>query len=439
MNINYLKYYSRKDIQNEILRLAKNREVQGWFNNIRGSRPEILNYFGDIETWINNGLSSIHVSEERWYDPLNLKSGMKKSDLNNLRCGWDFVIDLDSTYLSYSLIAGELLVEALKFHDIENYSIKFSGNHGVHIGICYEAFPKEVNGQNIKDFFPDGLKIIVSYLKDMIKDFLAERLLKEDINDIAINIGKNKSDLIKNKKFDPFTVVDIDTILISSRHMFRAVYSINEKSGLVSIPLKSIKDFKIENAKPEKVIVDQSIKFLDREKIIKNEAKSLLVQSLDWFNKKGFIVLEEKTFEKEKKEFQLPKEALNKDFFPPCILKLISGIEDGKKRGIFILINYLQSIGWCIENIEKFLLEWNKTNKEPLRDNYLIAQINWFKTHKKAIMPPNCDNSGYYKAILICNPDSLCNIIKNPVNYSLRKKQIFDESQPKKKERKPRE
>ena len=124
---------------------------------------------------------------------------MKKSDLNNLRCGWDFVIDLDSTYLSYSLIAGELLVEALKFHDIENYSIKFSGNHGVHIGICYEAFPKEVNGQNIKDFFPDGLKIIVSYLKDMIKDFLAERLLKEDINDIAINIGKNKSDLIKNK------------------------------------------------------------------------------------------------------------------------------------------------------------------------------------------------------------------------------------------------
>ena len=102
-------------------------------------------------------------------------------------------------------------------------------------------------------------------------------------------------------------------------------------------------DFKIENAKPEKVIVDQSIKFLDREKIIKNEAKSLLVQSLDWFNKKGFIVLEEKTFEKEKKEFQLPKEALNKDFFPPCILKLISGIEDGKKRGIFILINYLQS------------------------------------------------------------------------------------------------
>src|SRR3989344_5426258 len=379
MNINYLKYYSRKDIQNEILRLAKNREVQGWFNNIRGSRPEILNYFGDIETWINNGLSSIHVSEERWYDPLNLKPGMKKSDLNNLRCGWDFVIDLDSTYLSYSLIAGELLVEALKFHDIENYSIKFSGNHGVHIGICYEAFPKEVNGQNIKDFFPDGLKIIVSYLKDMIKDFLAERLLKEDINDIAINIGKNKSDLIKNKKFDPFTVVDIDTILISSRHMFRAVYSINEKSGLVSIPLKSIKEFK------------------------------------------------------------LPKEALNKDFFPPCILKLISGIEDGKKRGIFILINYLQSIGWCIENIEKFLLEWNKTNKEPLRDNYLIAQINWFKTHKKAIMPPNCDNSGYYKAILICNPDSLCNIIKNPVNYSLRKKQIFDESQPKKKERKPRE
>lgn len=439
MNLNHVRYYSRKDVQSEILRLARDREVQGWFNNIRGSRPDVLNYIGDVEAWINNGLSSIHVSEERWFDPLNLKPGMKKSDLDNLRKGWDFVIDLDSKHLPYGLMAGELVVDALRFHDIKNVSMKFSGNHGIHIGVCYEAFPKEVNGQNIKDFFPEGLKIMAAYLKDMIKDFLAERLLKENIEDIAKKIGKTKEDLIKKGEFDPFEVVDIDTVLISSRHMFRAVYSINEKSGLVSIPLKDVKDFKIENAKPENVVIDNSIRFLDREKTIEGEARQLLVQSLDWFNKKGCIVLAEKEVQKEKKDFKLPEEALKADFFPPCILKLISGIDDGKKRGIFILVNYLQSIGWKIEDIDKFLIEWNKKNKEGLRENYLVAQINWFKTNKKVVMPPNCENTAYYKSMLICHPDGLCNMIRNPVQYSLRKKQLFDESQPKKRGRKPKQ
>src|SRR3989344_1564462 len=436
MNLNHVRYYSRKDVQSEILRLAKDREVQGWFNEILGSRPDVLNYIGDVDARINNGLSSIHVSEERWFDPLNLKPGMKKSDLDNLRKGWDFVIDLDSKHLPYGLMAGELVVDALRFHDIKNVSIKFSGNHGIHIGICYEAFPKEINGQNIKDFFPDGLKIMVSYLKDMIKEPLSERLLKENIEDIAKKINKNKEDLIKNKEFDPFEVVDIDTILISSRHMFRAAYSINEKSGLVSIPLKSIKDFKVEDAKPENVRIDLSIKFLDRDKTIEGEARQLLVQALDWINKKGSIVLDEKDYKK--KEFQLPNEALKIDFFPPCILKLISGIEDGKKRGVFILVNYLQSVGWKIEDIELFLKEWNKKNNDALKDNYLVSQINWFKSNKRIVLPPNCENMAYYKSMLICKPDGLCNMIKNPVQYSMRKKQAFDESQPKKRGRKPK-
>src|SRR3989344_1469648 len=361
MNLNHVRYYSRKDVQSEILRLAKDREVQGWFNEILGSRPDVLNYIGDVEAWIN---------------------------------------------------------------------------HGLHIGICYEAFPKEINGQNIKDFFPDGLKIMVSYLKDMIKEPLSERLLKENIEDIAKKINKNKEDLIKNKEFDPFEVVDIDTILISSRHMFRAAYSINEKSGLVSIPLKSIKDFKVEDAKPENVRIDLSIKFLDRDKTIEGEARQLLVQALDWINKKGSIVLDEKDYKK--KEFQLPNEALKIDFFPPCILKLISGIEDGKKRGVFILVNYLQSVGWKIEDIELFLKEWNKKNNDALKDNYLVSQINWFKSNKRIVLPPNCENMAYYKSMLICKPDGLCNMIKNPVQYSMRKKQAFDESQPKKRGRKPK-
>ena len=36
-------------------------------------------------------------------------------------------------------------------------------------------------------------------------------------------------------------------------------------------------------------------------------------------------------------------------------------------------------------------------------------------------MPPNCSNKNYYPDLHICSPDSLCQKIKNPVNYSRRK------------------
>jgi hypothetical protein len=53
--------------------------------------------------------------------------------------------------------------------------------------------------------------------------------------------------------FDPFKILSIDSILISSRHLFRMPYSINEKSYLVSLPIdpNKIMDFKKEMANPE--------------------------------------------------------------------------------------------------------------------------------------------------------------------------------------------
>jgi DNA primase large subunit len=38
--------------------------------------------------------------------------------------------------------------------------------------------------------------------------------------------------------------------------------------------------------------------------------------------------------------------------------------------------------------------------------------------HKEKIMPPNCDNEGYYINIGVCKPDNLCKKIKNPVQYA---------------------
>jgi len=35
-------------------------------------------------------------------------------------------------------------------------------------------------------------------------------------------------------------------------------------------------------------------------------------------------------------------------------------------------------------------------------------------------MPPNCDKN-HYKDLNICQPDSLCRKIKNPLNYAVKK------------------
>ena len=408
-------YYARPEIQKEFVRLSQNREVQAWFGTIRGRRPEIVNFEGDIRDLIKQGMTSFHISEERWKDPLLLEAGLNKRDLNDLRIGWDCILDLDAKNLEFSIMCADLIIEALKFNDVKNYSIKFSGNHGFHIAIPFECFPSEVNGINIKDYFPDGVRVISEYLKNMIKDFLSAKILeKYSLEKAAISVAKKVEDVIINGKFDPFKVVDIDSVLISNRHLFRCVYSINEKSGLVSIPLKNLKDFNIENAKMENVKTD--IKFLDRENVIKDEAKNLLIQAFDWAKKTNYI--EEV---KPDRKFEAPKVAIKPDYFPQCILKLMTGVkEDGRKRAVFILVNFFQNVGWSLEDIDKFMMEWNKKNTEPLREGYIKAQISWFKRQKKLVLPPNCDNPSYYKTMGIKCEDSVCSKCKNPVNYALR-------------------
>ncbi|MBU0930176.1 MAG: hypothetical protein KJ623_03845 [Nanoarchaeota archaeon] len=477
-----MNYYSRKDIQEELFRISKNREVQIWINQIRGKRPEVINYLGDVNSLVRDGMTSLHISVERWKDPLQLKAGMSKKELDELRLGFDLLLDIDSKYLEYSKITAELLVDALKFHDVKDVFLKFSGNHGFHIAVPFEAFPETLMEKKINLLYPDVIKIIAFYLKEMIYPFLMERLLKlNSIEEIAKNIGKNKEDIMvricnkckgkgtlrynyihkcshcgreerglsneliscpdckhqiktsreesyecskcdnkeednfsKGDELDPFSAVDIDTILISSRHMFRAPYSINEKSGLVSIPIKDVKSFKLEDAKPENVKIN--IKFLDYNNVVKGSANQLLLQAYDWNIKRESVKVSDN------KTYSIPTKEIKEELFPPCITKLVKGVtNDGRKRGVFILINFLIHMGWSIEKIESYLMEWNKKNYEPLKEGYIKAQVLWYKKQNSKILPANCDNLAYYKSIGICEPDNLCAKIKNPVNYAIRK------------------
>lgn len=411
------RYYERADIQQELLKISKDREVQAWFGENRGKRPEAVYLIGDLRDLIKQGMTSFHVSEERWKDPLRLEPGMQKRNLDNLRKGWDMILDLDCRNLEYSRIAAELIIDAIKFHDVNNFSVKFSGNCGFHIAVPFEAFPDEVNGVHIKDYFPEGIRIISEYLKEMTASFLAERMLKrESADEIARNSGKKTGEIVINGKLDPYNVVSVDSVLISSRHLFRAPYSINEKSGLASIPVLDIKKFDISKAKMEKVNVD--LRFMDSEKAVKGEARKLLMQAFDWAARKNKPEITRR-FER---EYDIPNEAVKTDFFPPCILKIMAGLkEDGRKRAVFILINFLRHMGWTFEQTESFLMEWNKKNYELLREGYIASQISWAKRQSQKILPANCDNSAYYKGMAVCCPDDLCRMIKNPLQYSNRK------------------
>ncbi|MDP3027662.1 MAG: hypothetical protein Q8N63_08200, partial [Nanoarchaeota archaeon] len=388
----FLSYYSRKEILKELVEIAKDREIQVWFDKIPGQRPDMINFEGDILASAKRGMSSMHVSEERWTDALKLKSGMTKTDLDSFRKGWDLILDIDCKRLEYSRLAAVLLIDALRFNSVKNISVKFSGNTGFHIGVPFEAFPEKVNNIKIKDLFPNGPRMIAVYLKEIIREHLIAKFMEldKDLDVIAKKFGKTKKDILVEGRFNPYSILDIDSVLISSRHMIRAPYSINEKTGLVSLPLnyEDIPKFNLLDARPENVKVD--VRFLDREDIISGSAKHLVLQAFDFCEKrKEDITTEKKNFDK----FEIPKEIIDFKKFPPCIVNCLKGLkEDGRKRAVFIMINFLRHMGYDFDKIKTILLEWNVNNYEKLREGYIISQISWFKMQKNLILPPNCDN-----------------------------------------------
>tara|TARA_Y100000310_G_scaffold310852_1_gene356542 strand:+ start:1369 stop:2688 length:1320 start_codon:yes stop_codon:yes gene_type:complete len=413
-----LLYYKREDIQNAIVSYAKQKEVAiSYKGEGYGKRPDVLKYPAEVLELVQQGATSFHCSEERWINPLTIETGMKPGELNELRAGWDLVLDIDCKELSFSTIAADILIKAIKHHGVKSLSVKFSGNHGFHIGIPFEAFPKLVNGQETKNIFPEGPKKIAIYLMHMIKDPLREALLKKySIDEIATLTNKKVSECFEGKEFNPLNVVEIDTILLASRHLYRMPYSLNEKSGLISLPINpdKILDFHKASAIPKNVKISKNI-FLDTSSTIPGEATKLLVQGLD------FKLVEDKIEIEEKKEFEEIEIKTPFEFFPPCMQLLQKGLKDGKKRSVFLTVNFLKKVGWSYEDIEKYLIEWNKKNEEPLREVNILGQIRYHKQNKKNMLPPNCDSKNYYPDIGICKPDNLCSKIKNPVAYVTRK------------------
>ncbi len=410
-----LLYYKRPEIQKAIVKHAQDKEISGSFN-MQGfsKRPDILEYPADVLEMVKRGITSFHCSEELWHEPLQISPTLTKKQLNEIRKGWDLLLDIDCKELEFSKIAAHYLVEALKYQGIKSVYVKFSGNHGFHICVPFEAFPQKVQDQEIKDLFPEAPRKIAEYLKFMIESHLRKALLekysKEEISNL---IEKPLNEITKKGVLQPFTFLEIDTILISSRHLYRMPYSFNEKSGLVSIPIEPEKvlEFTKEYAKPENVKVTE-IPFIERD-IEVNQANKLFVQAFDFKP----TIKKEKEIKRYEQQFEDLQEAVPEQFFPPCMHNILKGMEDGKKRAVFILNNFLSNIGWNKTQIKQRIHTWNKQNPEPLKEVYLKGQLRY----KTKVLPPNCQNMMYYKDMHICKPDNLCQRTKNPVNYARRK------------------
>lgn len=228
-------------------------------------------------------------------------------------------------------------------------------------------------------------------------------------------------------EFNPLSIVEVDTVLIAPRHLYRAPYSYHEKSGKVSVPIDpdTLMDFEKEQAEPANVVVGQRV-FLDREGVARGQATKLLVEAFDFSARKEQRMKELEYIDKidrseRKQGYEDVQSAIPEQFFPPCIQAISLGMKDGKKRAVFMLNNFLTSVGWEYDDIEEWFKKWNQKNPEPLRDQYFLGQIRYAKQHKKKVLPPNCDNVGYYKAFGVCNPDPFCKYVKNPANYAIKK------------------
>src|SRR3989344_275434 len=118
-----LTHYKRKDVQEAIICHAKDKEIAVKFGEKGfGKRPDTLQYTNDILELAKQGATSFHASEELWKNPLQLDPLMKRQELEDLRIGWDLIIDIDCIVFDYSKIAADLVIKALKFHKIKSIS-----------------------------------------------------------------------------------------------------------------------------------------------------------------------------------------------------------------------------------------------------------------------------------------------------------------------------
>lgn len=493
-----LSYYSRKDIQQTMFEFCKNRETIANFNNkFFAKRPDTFDYPSDIINSVKQGATSFHTSEEIWRNPLEINTDMTPEQYNQIKIGWDLLIDIDSPFLDYGKIAAKLLMEQLEKHGIQNFGIKFSGSKGFHIIVPFKAFPKQVGGKTTKDQFPEWPRAIASYLFKRIREQMNNEILKlsgkeklqkqgelisehlcpkcnsptktkligkyrcqdikckTEVESMKSNRkgmicpscnGKMKRVLQREIQYcekckintakleasssfggiqqqtnqpqfkEEITIKStqdaVDIVLVSPRHLFRAPYSLHEKTAFASIVLDKtqIQNFKPSDADPLKIINPKS--FMPN--ATEGEASQLLIQAIEE-NKRNKPKEKPKKYEGE--QIDIKGLQITEDMFPLVIKKILEGIKtDGRKRALSLMLAFFTSLEFPQDFIEEKIEKWNSKNYKPLKQGYIKAQIAWSIKNKR--LPPNYDKP-IYKEFGIREPPEPG--IKNPINYTIKR------------------
>src|SRR3989344_2103270 len=220
-----LSYYSDDRIASKIFRYAKGREVAGaLMDGSYDRRPNMLQFQSDVSQMARKGITSFHYSVERWSNPMAITSG----NHDNLRTGWDMVIDIDSKLgFGESKTGARIVCDFLGKYGIRNHTVKFSGRRGFHIILPWEMFPLEIDDKPLSKLYPEIPRIIIGFVRERIME------------DMKLELGTP----------EPYSVIEIEKDW-GNRHMFRAPFSFNEKTWLVSLPIKAsdIKNFRPEQA-----------------------------------------------------------------------------------------------------------------------------------------------------------------------------------------------
>ncbi|MBU3896850.1 MAG: hypothetical protein KJ697_02870 [Nanoarchaeota archaeon] len=402
-NTDVLKYYSNPNIQRCILEYAKDREVVGSADDgAFASRPDTLMYPSDIIERINRGVVAFHCSVEKWKNPMQLKTELTNVELNEIRKGFDFIIDIDAkAKLEHAKITALIVYGFLKEYGIES-TVKFSGSRGFHISIAENAFPSSIDFKKIAVRYPEVPQALANFIRERISDQILDELVTfEGGVSSLINTVETISEL------SAFQFVDLEKNW-GNRHLFRMPYSLHPKKWLASVPLSidQLKNFNLDMAKPENVKTDNNF-LVNKE----GEATQLILDALDWSSKLKPDVIPKKDFKPRMKI------RISEEYFPPCMKTILSGeITDGRKRSLFTIASFLRAMNWSQEEIEKRIMEWN-TNlaKGQLTDRLLRTQLKWHFRQSRELMPANCESDAFYKSINVCKPDEFCS--KNPVNY----------------------
>jgi DNA primase large subunit len=407
-------YYSNDFIVKQILGAAKGREIAGAFwDGSYDKRPNMIQFPADVLQMARKGVSSFHLSVEHWNNAMAL-TAENTQNYDSLRSGWDLVLDIDSKLgLEESQITARLIVKCLERYGIHNYGIKFSGRRGFHIVLRWNMFPSSIDYKPAEKMYPLVPRVVSHFIRRKIGKKLLEELIKRKSAKTLIEMmGEAPT------KLSPYFFVEVEKNW-GSRHMFRAPFSLNEKTWLASVPLsrKQLRTFDTVMADP-KYVVAHSNTYETFFKDGKNEAENLLLDAMDWY------ATQKKAEPVKKKQIVVWENKITEEYFPPCIKNIMTGLVDGRKRSIFTLINFLRMMNWSREEIEQRIFEWNEKNRPPLPRAIIIGQLRG--SQRRNMMPVNCppDGDQYYgDTVNVCRPDRICTMgkdkimIKNPIVY----------------------